>query len=90
MYGAFSQLVNAAMADEAAAMCTAAAASCVSDRGMGAPLVDRWTGKPIDPADYRNRGVEYVAHATGRNDYYPSPEMHEDAVVALLGATRRF
>ena len=87
MYGAFPQLVNAAMADEAAAMCTAAV-SCVSERGMGAPLINRWTGKPIDPSDYRNRGVEYVALATGRNDYYPSPEMHEDAAAALLGATR--
>ena len=87
MYGAFPQLVTAAMADEAAAMCTAAV-SCVSERGMGAPLINRWTGKPIDPSDYRNRGVEYVALATGRNDYYPSREMHEDAAAALLGVTR--
>jgi len=89
MYGAFPQLVNEAMADEAAAMCTAAV-SCVSDRGMGAPLISRLTGKPIDPADYGARGVEYVALATGRNDYYPSPEMHEDTAAALLGVVRGF
>ena len=87
MFGAFPQLVDAAMAKEAAAMCTAAV-NCVSERGAGAPLINRWTGKPIDPANYENRGVEYVALATGRNDYYPSPEMHEDAATALLGAMR--
>jgi len=89
MFGAFPQLVNAAMADEAAAMCTAAV-NCVSERGMGAPLISRLTGKPIDAADYGTRGVEYVALATGRNDYYPSAEMHEDAAAALLGVVRRF
>ena len=87
MYGAFPQLVNEAMADEAAAMCTATV-NCVSERGMGAPLVNRWSGKPIDTADYGTRGVEYVALATGRNDYYPSPEMHEDAAAMLLSATK--
>ena len=89
MYGAFPQLVDAAIANEAAAMCTAAV-NCVSERGMGAPLVNRQTGKPINPADYSGRAVEYVALATGRNDYYPSQEMHEDAAAALLEVVRKF
>ena len=89
MYGPFPQLVDAAMADEAAAMCNVAV-SCVSERGMGAPIINRWTGKPIDPIDYRDRGVEYIALATNRNDYYPSPEMHEDAAAALFEITQGF
>ena len=89
MFGAFPQLVDAAMAEKAAAMCSAAV-SCVSQRGAGAPLINRWTGQPIDPADYAGRGVEYVALATGRNDYYPSSEMQEDAAAALLDAVKGF
>jgi len=89
MFGAFPQLVDDAMADTAAKTFTAHV-RCVSERGMGAPLVNRQTGKPINPADYSGRGVEYVALATGRNDYYPSQEMHEDAAAALLEVVRKF
>lgn len=81
--GDFPHYVDGPSARAAAAMCDAQA-ECLSNRGMGAVLLNRNTGKPINPADYQDRGPEYQALYTGRNDYYPSAEMHEDAAEALL------
>lgn len=86
--GDFPHYVDGPTARAAAAMCDVEA-QCLSNRGMGARLMNRHTGKPIDPADYKDRGPEYQAIYSGRNDYYPSAEMHEDAADALEPVVRK-
>jgi hypothetical protein len=88
LWGDVPQIVDGPTARAAAAMCQAEA-RCLSSRGMGAVLINRHTGKPIDPADYKDRGLEYHPLAAGRNHYYPSAEMHEDAADALEPVVRR-
>jgi len=85
--GDFPHYVDGPTARAGAAMCDAEV-SCLSQRGMGAPLINRLTGKPIDPADYAGAGPEYQALRAGKNLYYPSSEMHEDAAGALLPVVR--
>lgn len=82
IYGEFPQLIDRTTADRAAEMC-AARASYTGDRGMGAPLISLTTGRPINPADYEDKGIEYRVIQAGRNLYYPSAEMHEDAARSL-------
>lgn len=55
---------------------------CVTSRGSGYPLVSRFTGKRAT--------VTYptVHQVEDTNSYYPSPEMHEDAAVALEAVLR--
>lgn len=81
--GDFPHYVDGPTARGAAAMCDGEA-TCLSRRGMGATLINRHTGKPIDPADYAGAGPEFQALRAGRNLYYPSIEMHEDAAEALF------
>jgi len=80
--GDFPHYVDGASARAAAALC-AGQVECLSSRGMGAVLTNRHTGKPIDPPVYAGRGPEYQALRTGRNEYYPSAQMHEDAAEAI-------
>lgn len=87
--GDFPHYVDGPSARAAAVLCDAQA-ECLSNRGMGAVLMNRHTGKPINPADYVDRGPEYQAIWEGRNLYYPSAEMHEDAAEALLPVVKRF
>lgn len=86
--GDFPHYVDGPTARAAAAMCDAQA-ECLSNRGMGAGLINRNTGQPINPADYADHGPEYQAIREGRNLYYPSAEMHEDAAEALLPVVRK-
>jgi Domain of unknown function (DUF6473) len=61
---------------------------CISDRGSPQPLKSQFTGKAvtIDPADDRtDLGQGVWTH----NRYYPSPEMHEDAVARLEPIARK-
>ncbi len=51
--------------------------SVVSKRGIPAPLTSRTTGEPVEIFPWKE-GDEKTS-----NDYYPSPEMHEDAAAAL-------
>ncbi len=57
----------------------------VSSRGMPQPLVSRFTGEPAS--------IQMRADLGGKrktvNNYYPSPEMHEDAATALVPVCRR-
>ncbi|MET0249484.1 MAG: DUF6473 family protein [Sphingobium sp.] len=76
------QMVDGPTARAAAALCQVEA-SCRSTRGSGGVLVNRHTGLPIDPKAYRDRGIEYQPLLSGRNHYYPSDEMHEDAAAIL-------
>lgn len=87
--GDFPHYVDGPSARAAAALCDAQA-ECLSNRGMGAVLMNRHTGQPINPADYIDRGPEYQAIWDGKNLYYPSAEMHEDAAEALLPVVKRF
>jgi hypothetical protein len=80
-------MVDGPSARAAAAVCSAEA-RCVSSRGMGAVLVSRHTGQPIEGATYKERGMEYRPLVSGRNHYYPSAEMHEDAAAALEPVVR--
>jgi len=86
--GDFPHYVDGPSARAAAAMCDAQA-RCLSSRGMGQPIVRISTGKPIEPDDYKGKGPEYQALFTGKNDYYPSAEMHEDAADALEPVVRQ-
>lgn len=81
--GDFPHYVDGPSARAAATMCDAEAI-CLSERGMGAALINRHTGKPIHPSDYAGSGPEFQALRAGRNLYYPSAEMHLDAANAVL------
>lgn len=61
-----------------------ALAVCVTSRGSGYPLISRFTGKHVT--------VRYptVNLVEDRNNYYPSPEMHEDAALQLLPVARKW
>lgn len=48
---------------------------CVSRRGIPHPLVDRYTGEKVE--------VNFAGSRRSENRYYPSPEMHFDAAIAL-------
>ena len=73
----FPQLVNRAMVNElsrhAELYC-----ECRTSRGLPQPLINRHTGQPVR----LDLGPAYPYH----NNYYPSPEMHEDAARALVEA----
>lgn len=88
LFGDFPQLVNAAMIKSIRRHCDRYV-ECVTQRGSPQPLISRFTGEPTS-IDY---GAARKDLATGRrathNTYYPSPEMHEDAALALRGACRR-
>jgi hypothetical protein len=86
--GDFPHLVDGKSVREVAAAC-AGYAECLSSRGMGQPLVSRFTGQPIEEIEHSALGDEFadIPHMT-HNTYYPSAEMHEDARDALLPVVR--
>jgi hypothetical protein len=79
LFGKFPQFVDRSWLDgihqEGAAY-----VECVSSRGMPQKLVSRFTGEPVSIAMREDLG----GRSKGINDYYPSPEMHEDAARVLL------
>jgi hypothetical protein len=48
------------------------------------------TGKPINPTDYAGAGPEFQALREGRNLYYPSRKMHEDAAEAAAASAQKW
>lgn len=90
LMGDFPHLVDGDSVRKVAAAC-AGYAECLSARGMGAPLISRFTGKPLAaPMHHDALGAEFVNLPQMTNNwYYPSPEMHEDARSALLPEIRR-
>ncbi len=82
LFGEFPQLVNSEMVDAVRGM-SDAYVECVTEKGSPQPLRSRFTGEPVsvDPAadrdDFRTQGL------WTHNHYYPSPEMHQDALDAL-------
>lgn len=87
LFGAFPQLVDERMV-RALTPHADAFVECVTSRGSPQPLRHRVTGAPctIRPAD-ADSGEDPELRWT-HNAYYPSPEMHEDALRALLPAVR--
>jgi hypothetical protein len=83
----FPQGVDRASVSAVAALCDGYA-ECKSTRGMGQPLLNRFTGKPVDNLDFSSWGPKFAHLKQTHNDYYPSAEMHEDAVESLLPTIR--
>jgi hypothetical protein len=80
----FPHLVNGELVKTVAAKC-AGYAECISSRGMGHALISRFTGQPVMVEHTEALGKEFSPlPPMARNDYYPSPQMHEDASAALL------
>jgi hypothetical protein len=82
LFNDFPQLVNLQMVEEIKKYCDEYV-ECVSKRGMPQKLISRFTGKPYF-ADF-SKCSKYFAYQKPRNfnNYYPSPEMHEDAADLL-------
>jgi hypothetical protein len=89
LMGDFPHLVDGPSVREVAAAC-AGYAECLSSRGMGQPLISRFTGQPIGELEHGALGDEFTKlPRMSHNTYYPSAEMHEDARDALLPVVRR-
>ncbi|MCX7380359.1 MAG: DUF6473 family protein [Alphaproteobacteria bacterium] len=82
-WGGFPHFVNQQVIDQLKPL-SDAYVSCITARGMPAPLSDRLTGLPaiVYPED-RFPNVKLRDH----NNYYPSPEMHEDVAEAILSSS---
>lgn len=83
--GDFPQFVDGACVRAVKELCDGYA-ECYSTRNTGHQLVSRFTGEPT-VADFNVFGRGFDIKET-HNFYYPSPEMHEDAVPPLLDAIR--
>jgi hypothetical protein len=85
----FPQLVDAASIEAVKPLCDMYV-ECRSKRNFGHALISRFTGRQVevDYADISKR-LEYVrGYRVSVNDYYPSPEMHEDAAIVTAAAVR--
>lgn len=58
-----------------------------SRRNWGHPLTSRFSGKPAE-ADYGLIHPSFKGVRVTHNEYYPSPEMHEDIAEAVMQALR--
>lgn len=83
LFGPYPQLIDGETAARARALADHSVL-CVSRRGLPHPLTDRLTGERVTLAD------PWTARPWTENDYYPSPEMHEDAAAALEPSCRVF
>lgn len=80
-YGSFPQFVDMAAVRDVAASCDHYV-ECRSNRGLPHPLVSRFTGKPVK-VDFGALHSFMANEEHAMNAYYPSPEMHADALQAL-------
>lgn len=80
--GVYPQLVNREML-EAIRPFAEDYVECVTQRGSPQPLTSRFDGKPVSIDLGRDR-QDFAGQTWEENQYYPSPEMHEDACQALL------
>jgi len=83
-FGAFPQFVNRLMVEQLAIHADACV-ECVSSRGLPQKIVDR-DGLPsyfVAPEGFSTNMVRKT-----ENNYYPSPEMHEDAAARLVPVCR--
>ena len=92
--GEFPQFVDPNSINVVRDKCTGYA-ECLSTRNTGHPLVSRFTGKPVhvDHSSMTNikaiQGKQHNFLAASTNDYYPSPEMHQDAAGVLASEIRK-
>jgi hypothetical protein len=87
-FGDFPQLVTSAMMERIRPLGDEYV-QCVSARGSPQRLISRFTGEPV-AAFVHMTADGPVGVAEEFNTYYPSPEMHEDAVEALIEACRKY
>lgn len=80
--GAFPQLVDRCSLESIRPLCRGYA-ECFSNRNFDYEFVDRFTGRKGVVLDYRKLGTGSTI-IERRNTYYPSQEMHDDAVEPLL------
>lgn len=83
LMGDFPHLIDGPTARAVAEMCDDRA-ECLSARGMGQPLINRFTGAPVGDLSFEALGKEFTQLHQTHNVYYPSAEMHEDACAVLL------
>lgn len=86
LFGGFPQLVNRRMVD-AIRRRSDAFVECVSSRGLPQQLHDK-SGKPAYITVLDDLSGQQIRWT--QNDYYPSPEMHDDAAKVLAPVCRRF
>ncbi|MEM1366712.1 MAG: DUF6473 family protein [Cyanobacteria bacterium P01_H01_bin.15] len=88
LFNRFPQLVNAQMINVLKAL-SDDYVECVSSRGSPQKLISRFTGKPVTiklSDDREDFGDIRWSH----NGYYPSPDMHVDALRALEPFCRKY
>lgn len=85
-YGSFPQFVDMPAVRDIADLCQHFV-ECRSARGFPHPLVSRFTGEPVK-VDFGALHASMGEEVHAMNDYYPSPEMHEDALAALAPVIR--
>jgi Domain of unknown function (DUF6473) len=89
LFKGFPQLVNLEMLTQLRDDCEQYV-ECVSKRGSPQLLISRFTGQAFNSA--RQGAKKMQTNSKGEiqafNDYYPSPEMHEDAAMLLEPACR--
>jgi hypothetical protein len=85
-YGSFPQFVEMEAVRDVAALCDHYV-ECRSARNLPHALVSRFTGEPVK-VDFAALHDSMVQEVHAMNDYYPSPEMHEDAYAALAPLIR--
>ena len=81
LFGDFPQMVNSSMIDEIKDYCEEYV-ECISQRGMPQLLTSRFSGRKLS--------VTVAEEPWTQNNYYASPEMHEDAAKALEPVCRVF
>lgn len=84
LYGSFPQFVRTQDVQAIAEKC-AGYAECRSSRNLGHLLRSRFTGEPV-VVDYGDIHPTAKGMIHTHNHYYPTVEMHEDAVLPLLSA----
>jgi hypothetical protein len=84
MWREFPHLVNREMVNRLRAHSNRYV-ECISRRGLPQPLFDR-SGQPTSFQSYSLPGGPQIRKT--ENNYYPSPEMHEDAAALLMPACR--
>ena len=81
LFGAFPQFINQACIDAVTGDADAYV-QCVTQRGSPQPLVSRFSGEPVE-VDLAADRSDFRGRVWTQNAYYPSPQMHEDAVESL-------
>jgi Domain of unknown function (DUF6473) len=87
LFGEFPQLVNRKMIEELKKDADAYI-ECVTKRGLPGLLVDRQGNPTSVHLDFHI--ARHEVYTITENTYYPSKEMHEDAMAALLDPCRHF